>query len=89
MTEHNILADTTLVFAQSARSNLGYLTIEEAYVDAHVQFLLAEPSPEMGWAARETSRTITLRRFLWQTLFQRAELQGGIKTATANDNSGR
>jgi hypothetical protein len=58
MTEHNILADTTLVFAQSARSNLGYLTIEEAYVDAHVQFLLAEPSPEKGRGPGKPSSTI-------------------------------
>jgi hypothetical protein len=40
----------------------------------------------MGWAARETSHTIELRRFLWlEDNLQRAERPGGSRqTATAS-----
>jgi hypothetical protein len=62
------------------------MTIEEAYVDAHVQLFLAQPSQTGGGGLGSHPPQSGLRRFLWQTLFQRAERQGGKKTATAIDN---
>jgi hypothetical protein len=62
MKEHNILVDTTLVFAQSARSNLSCLTIEEAYVDAHVQLFLAQPSQTVGGGPGKPSYTIQAQK---------------------------
>jgi hypothetical protein len=60
--EHNILADTTLVFAQSARSNFSYISIEEAYVDSHVQLFLAQPSQTGGGGPGKPSRTIQVQK---------------------------